>query len=591
MRDATAGIPPPLDNDDDDVAWALQTAAAQWKRGAFADAIVWLRRAVDSAIQAGHAARANELSGSAWHLTEQMLAHADGAPPAPPSSQDSAGEVDDLLDIPGPPSGEVISIEFEATRTIPDTDTERNLTPSPPAFGVAARRNSSTPVQPRRGLPPPTGASPNLPRPAPAPRPRTGRLSTPAIRPPPPREKRIPAPPPPPPPPEPSALPSFADDEFGRDASDTMVPPESGRDTEAPPEPLGHELPSDRESDFPLLESTRPGAIPIASMEPERIPASSRRVRSPSSKPASSKPVSSKPASSRGPASRGPFGSKPPVSSRASASSKAQAGSKAPAPSDAPPSAEPLLAGVSLADVRGLQDLPEEAQALLIKQARIERLARNDELNGFGVALVLDGWISIMPAIAEVPCARATAGDVVCTWGTLDEAILLSAVAGQDGTAVAVWEKSMLDDATADCPWVADELRLVADRYQTLAGVTMGAMGDRLDESLRAMVTERCEVRALMPGEVLVDKGGVVPGLHIVGAGRIELADGSSSSAEVEDELGPGDFLFAAQVLQGGVAPAVARAGKSGALVLFAERKVAHELLVSVPPLLEIFAT
>jgi CRP-like cAMP-binding protein len=246
---------------------------------------------------------------------------------------------------------------------------------------------------------------------------------------------------------------------------------------------------------------------------------------------------------------------------------------------------------VSLADVRGLQDLPEEAQAELVAKARIERLSRSDELTGFGIALVLEGWISIMPAIAEVPCARAAAGDVVCTSGTLDEAIVLSAVAGQEDTAVAVWDKSALEQATQDCPWVADELRLIADRYQTLAGVTMGAMGDRLDESLRAMVTERCEVRALMPYEVLVDKGGPVPGLHIVGAGRIEIVRGEGDAAEVQDELGPGDFLFAAQVLQGGEAPAVARAGKSGALVLFAERKVAHELLVSVPPLLEIFAT
>ncbi len=573
---ATAGIPPPLDNDDDDVAWALQTAAAQWKLAAFADAIVWLRRAVDSAIQAGHAARANELSGAAWHLTEQMLARADGSQPAPAPGQDSAGDVDDLLDVQGPASGEMISVEFEATRTIPDTDMERNLSPSPspPAAAVA----------PRRGLPPPTGVA----RPAPAPRARAGGPLPPAARPPPPRERRFPAPPPPPPPPEPAELPSFPldapSDELGRDASDTVVPFESDRDTEAPPEPLGAELPSDSDSSFPVLESTRPGAMPISQAQPEPFPPSSRRA--PSSRPPPSKTPSSKPQ----PQSTGFPSSKPQPSKFPS--SRPSGKITAPPPASAlPPSAEPVLAGISLAEVRGLQDLPEEAQAVLIERARIERLSRNDELNGFGVALVLDGWISIMPAIAEVPCARATAGDVVCTSGTLDEAILLSAVAGQDGTAVAVWDKEMLQEATADCPWVADELRLVADRYQTLAGVTMGAMGDRLDESLRAMVTERCEVRALMPFEVLVEKGGTVPGLHIVGAGRIEIFDGPGDGADVLDELGPGDFLFAAQVLQGGAAPAVARAGKSGALVLFAERKVAHELLVSVPPLLEIFAT
>src|SRR6185503_18055828 len=93
--EATAGIPPPLDSDDDDVAWALQTAAVQWKRGAFADAIVWLRRAVDSAIQAGQAERASDLSGAAWRLTERMLAQADAVITAPPASEPN--DVDDLL--------------------------------------------------------------------------------------------------------------------------------------------------------------------------------------------------------------------------------------------------------------------------------------------------------------------------------------------------------------------------------------------------------------------------------------------------------------------------------------------------------------
>ena len=40
---ASTGIPAPIDGDDDDVAWALQTAAVEWKRGAQTDAIAWLR--------------------------------------------------------------------------------------------------------------------------------------------------------------------------------------------------------------------------------------------------------------------------------------------------------------------------------------------------------------------------------------------------------------------------------------------------------------------------------------------------------------------------------------------------------------------
>ena len=148
--EAQAGIPPPLDNDDDDVAWALQTAAAQWKLAAFADAIVWLRRAVDSAIQAGHASRANELSGAAWRLTEHMLAQAD-APAAPCPLRFGRRRRRPAWTFPAPPSGEMISVEFEATRTIPDTDTERSLTPSPPAGPAYARRTEQLPgTQERR---------------------------------------------------------------------------------------------------------------------------------------------------------------------------------------------------------------------------------------------------------------------------------------------------------------------------------------------------------------------------------------------------------------------------------------------------------
>ena len=53
-------IPLPRDDDDDYVAWALSTAQVQWKRGAKADAVVWLRRAVDSARSGGRNARAVE---------------------------------------------------------------------------------------------------------------------------------------------------------------------------------------------------------------------------------------------------------------------------------------------------------------------------------------------------------------------------------------------------------------------------------------------------------------------------------------------------------------------------------------------------
>ncbi len=41
-----SGFPEPLDNDDDDVAWALQTAKVQWLRAGKTDALVWIGRYV-----------------------------------------------------------------------------------------------------------------------------------------------------------------------------------------------------------------------------------------------------------------------------------------------------------------------------------------------------------------------------------------------------------------------------------------------------------------------------------------------------------------------------------------------------------------
>lgn len=247
----------------------------------------------------------------------------------------------------------------------------------------------------------------------------------------------------------------------------------------------------------------------------------------------------------------------------------------------------PLIQSVVLDTVRGLQDLPEEAQLALAKSARIETLNTEEELNGFAVALVLSGRVAIMPAIADVACAEAGVGEVVFTEGHLAEGVALRVVASIDGTKVAFWNAATLAEQMADCPWVADDLQSVADRFQALAGASMGSLGDRLDATLRAIVTDRCEVVRLRPDETLLAAGQTVNGMYVVGAGTLELLDGT----RVTEQLHPGDFLFPAQVMVGGGAPTTARAGAAGALLLRAERMAALELLVGVPPLLEILAS
>ncbi|MEB2321695.1 MAG: cyclic nucleotide-binding domain-containing protein [Sorangiineae bacterium] len=487
---SSPGIPSPLDDDDDDVAWALQTAAVQWKRDAFADALVWLRRAVESAVEVGNAARAGELGLAASELARAIESAASPPPVAwPPPGLEAAPEPAR----PGPPPLRR-PLPSSVEVTVDDTD----------VVAAADLTSASEPVSA-----PPQGFGADF------------------------------------------------EDEPTTVGTPFDVAPASERPPPGEPPPRGSMPTAD---DDEVVTSAR-----YYEFEVKAPPAPSHAA----SAPAPPAPAPSHAASAPAP----------------------------PAPAPAPPAPAPAaptgdgadelrVEGVVLSEVRGLEDLPDEAQLELVRSVTIETLAAEDEIGSFSVALVLGGSVAIMPAITDAACARAAVGEVVFTRGSLEEGVALRVVAGDDGARVAVWGDTALEAATADCPWVADELRVVADRFQALAGASMGELGDRFDEALRARVTDRCEVRALSPGDLIVEQGKPVSGLYIIGAGRVEIGD----EAAPEDELGPGDFLFAAQVLTASPAPTRARAGKGGALVLFAERHAAHELMVSVPPLLEILA-
>src|SRR5262249_54080412 len=154
----------------------------------------------------------------------------------------------------------------------------------------------------------------------------------------------------------------------------------------------------------------------------------------------------------------------------------------------APPAAPANVDGVSLENVSGLADLPEDSQSELSRNAELVTLAPGEEARTFAVALVTAGAVDIMPAIADASCARARRGEVVFTHGTVGEGVALRVVGAEPGTRVAIWSAEQLAAATSACPWVADELSQVADRFQALAGAVMGPLGDSLDDMFRPMV-------------------------------------------------------------------------------------------------------
>jgi hypothetical protein len=62
-------ISDPLDDDDGDVAFAIASAQARFRQGSHANAITWLHRAVDAALEVGHDERARELRSIAERLS------------------------------------------------------------------------------------------------------------------------------------------------------------------------------------------------------------------------------------------------------------------------------------------------------------------------------------------------------------------------------------------------------------------------------------------------------------------------------------------------------------------------------------------
>jgi CRP-like cAMP-binding protein len=230
---------------------------------------------------------------------------------------------------------------------------------------------------------------------------------------------------------------------------------------------------------------------------------------------------------------------------------------------------------------------PSQREGLL-RAATIESLGIEEEITVSGLAFIITGQAAIQATVAEASAGVLHAGQLLYAKSPIAETVSLRLVAEAEQTQIALWDAKTAEDALAAAPELLQQLKVASARVQAIVGCSMGAMGDRLDESLRTLAIERLETRILQPHEVLAAAGLPVPGLVIVGVGTVDLDD--DGGEHVRDKLMPGDFLFATEVLGAEAAPATARAGAKGAIVLFGARAVAHELLVSCPPLLEIFA-
>jgi hypothetical protein len=577
------GIPPAKSTDVEDVVWALQTADALWKRNERVDAVVWLRRAAQAAGDAEDDERAVALARNAAELTEFLASSPTPAPgrssSVPPGSDKDRtdSQIDDLL-------------RASATGFVAELVERRASSPHAAPTEPDSVETLVPTASPVRTAPPPV-VRPTVPTVPTADKVHAGMLdpwsegsASPAAR-------------------RSSAPPAFdaVDDEVITSAR--LIVPSSSSFRAA--EPLANERrPSTASSasgasihhvesrpggtfavassaaPTPVVPAVSPAAISAAPSnspkKPPPLPASAPRPAAGSRVPRPPPPSPSPSPSPPPPPSR-----PTPVVSPPSASLRVAAASAGFPVEDLQP-----VASVDLNGVEAFADLPDDARDAFALAAKVIDLALDEEVGQFALAYVIDGEIDASATTVDAPAARFAAGSVLRNRNSIDDQLPLRLICASDAATVALWNEADVDAAFRTCPWVEDDLRAASDRAQALAGVTVGALGERLDRALRDSVVSRLDLKVLMPGEIIVDKGRPVPGLVIVGVGHLELVEGDA----VTQTLRSGEFLFADAVLQGGPAPLTARAGKSGALLMMGSRHVAQELLVTCPPLLELFA-
>lgn len=573
-------FPRPSASDADDVVWTLQTAAVQWQRGLRADAIVWVRKAAEIATQTGHVDRAEELRNHAARLAEFLWIDpedsGEGASPRPlepPPAQHHRPRHEE--------SDEVIEIEELENYDLDEFSETELMTPEDAAADIPAEDLSYYQDDPTREPPRVLPDDLDLRSDSERPGDTVERDSFVSVS------------------PEPEPGDSYVsvspEAESGSDSYLDVSPEVEGSSpaftapsfpassfsppavAEQPTRPRIERLSGVawRARDEEEAEAVRLPTLPSppVSAPPRRRPMAIPRAAAvpdvSSSEPARAPYAFSLPAAS-------PADTSPPSSSELSS-----------APPEAEPESEPpSIDGLEFEAVEALADLPEEAQTELAASGKLVTLTSGQKLViNDGAALVTRGSVHVTLTYSDVSAARVAAGAVVAARGSIESGPL-RLIADAAETRVVTWTEAQLTNAMRDCPWVVDDLRLLADRFQAHASAGLGPLGERLDDALRAAVYERLQVRVLSPDESVAERGKPLKGLFVAAVGELNVASGDE-----QRRLSAGEFLFPGCVIGAEPAPHDVRAGPKGGLVLFATRPVAHELMMSVPPLLEILAS
>lgn len=240
------------------------------------------------------------------------------------------------------------------------------------------------------------------------------------------------------------------------------------------------------------------------------------------------------------------------------------------------------IEGVRLDTVDVLEGTPRAVQEMLAERAEIVELGPDEEVSGFGGAMLVSGMAILCATIVDAAAHWARPGELLVAKGSLAEGIAVRVVGAGDGARIAVWPRASIEEAIGASEAAIARARALGDRLQALAGATMGPFGEIDDDARRALAME-LTVRCLRPGEIWLEDGAPAPGVALVGAGEVELY--GPISEDTSETVEPGALVFPDLAVLGGEAPSSARAGAHGALLLIAERDVAKRLSSRIPDL------
>jgi hypothetical protein len=665
-------LPPPKESDPEDVAWALSTAEALWKRGELQDAVNWVRKAAEAASEADADMRVIELAKaaselSAWleqHLETKALLEAQqqaqpkhSAPPIeisplPPSAE---VEIDLEMSLDNAPRVELPPVQPQAAPHAPPKPPPRK--PAPPAKPAPNKSPAQLVALPVDEV---SSAEPEDPFAIP-----------PAIEPPPPSSEteslhRIPSVPPAPPDfaPTPMAMPiakSVPPDPEPPRPQPKVAPPERSARTSTAPFgfPASNETPSlanaalglkpakiptiDPDAMMPAIEvPPRPGIpSPLPPANPPQHPALQKtptskvspQARAPVAPPRPrlpTPPMGSVPppapthvavpptprvslAPSVLPSNTGDDGVQSHVSDappRMAQSPRTEIPSPPKPPSILPPAAPristlggfpsepPAAATPAPASVRSilsdperfevLADVPDDAREALASAAEKVVLLPEEAAVAPPMVIVLQGELEVRAKGFLTRLDNIGAGQVRLLAPFAPAEGELQVIAGPKGARFLGLGEAQIESLRAAAPWVVQELEPASDDVHVVAGALRGRHGRRLDGGILDAVLSRAKTMRLGPDVKVVKQGENVRAFIMLGAGELSLRAGEGPDAPEIGTVELGEIVFAPELLQPQPAPSTLRAGPKGALENGATRGATEELLVTVPPLLEL---